>query len=116
MSKKNFITLLFFLTVNTSYFWLTEIGLLGITSFAFLLLLFVIYFILAIELVGQLFLIVNERFTDRQRLARATFSTTILTLIYFFPAGFINFQKFRIFENLEKKTCLLRSAKALLVL
>lgn len=90
MKRKGLIitTIVFFLTVNTNYFWAGKLG-----SFAFpaFLLLVLAYLTLAVGLCVQLYFAIREKFADRQRLADIFFLTIVLTLTFFFPKGLISF-------------------------
>lgn len=90
MKRKGLIitTIIFFLTVNTNYFW---VGGLGLFNFSAFLLLVFGYFALAASLVGQLFFAIREEFTDKQRLVSITVLIVVLSLTFFFPRGLINF-------------------------
>ena len=83
-------TVIFFLIVNTNYFWQTKIGILAIPTF---LLLVGVYIVLAGLLIGQLFFSIREKFADKQRLLVVALLTTVLALTILKPTGLINFDK-----------------------
>lgn len=83
-------TMVFFLTVNTYYFWEGNLGPFAFHTYMFLT---VVYIVLAIGLLGHLIFAVKEKFADRQRLFVITFLALILALTFLFPRGIINFDK-----------------------
>lgn len=94
MKSKSLIitTIIFFLVVNTTYFWE---GKLGIFAFPAFLLLIIIYFGLAIALIIHLYLAIKEKFDNKTRLLCGGILATVLTLTFFKPFGLIDF------DNLE---------------
>jgi len=85
------ITIIFFLIVNTTYYWEGKIG---FFSFFGVLILVVIYFGLAIVLVRQIYFLIKERFADKKRFFRVGLLTIVLTLTFYKPFGLIDFDKF----------------------
>lgn len=83
-------TIVFFLTVNTTYFWEGKLGLFAMPAFLILVL---IYFGLAIALLRQLYFAFKEKFVDKFRLLIVGLVATILCLTFFFPFGVINFDR-----------------------
>ncbi len=83
-------TIIFFLTINTKYYWEGKLGLFAFPAF---LILVVIYFGLAIALVRQIYFIVKEKFTNKARLLTIGFLTIVLVLTFFKPSGLIDFDK-----------------------
>src|SRR5262245_33920223 len=81
-------TIIFFLLVNTTYFWEGKLGMLAFPAF---LLLVMVYGILLIALAWQLFQAGKEKFSDRSRLLIIVSLTAVLALTYFMPAGLIDF-------------------------
>jgi len=83
-------TLLFFLAVNTVYFWEGSLGILAIPEF-------IIFGLVFIILVGVFFrqfhLAVKEKFTVKVRLFSIAFLGIVLCLTYIFPKGVVNFEK-----------------------
>jgi len=57
-------TIIFFLTVNTTYYWE---GKLGVFAFPAFLILAVIYLGLGIALLRQVYLLVKEKFSNKNR-------------------------------------------------
>ena len=84
-------TILFFLIVNTNYFWE---GKLGIVAFPVFLILVLVFIVLSILLLGQLIKGIKERFSDKTRNVTIGIIATILILIFLKPNGLINFDKF----------------------
>lgn len=84
-------TVILFLLINTQYYWN------GLT-FGFDLILMLFYFIaflvLAICLLRQLFLMVEERFKNRPRVYTILIMGGLLALIFAKPLGVIDFEKF----------------------
>lgn len=80
--------LLFFISVNTRYFWE---GKLGSKAFPVFMLQFLIYELLAGGLFRQLFLLFKEKDGKRNRLLLVSFLFFVLTSSFFRPTGLINF-------------------------
>ncbi len=83
-------TTVFFLLVNTIYFWEGELGFLAIPAF---LILVAVYLGLLVGLFKQLYFSIKEKFKDRQRLVVITILIIVLTLTFFRLHGFIDFDK-----------------------
>lgn len=83
-------SIVFFLSVNTTYYWEGELGLYAMPAFFILVL---VFFGLAIALLRQLFFAIKERFIDKRRFLTLALLTTVLGLTFLFPFGFINFDK-----------------------
>lgn len=83
-------TLIFFIIVNTSYFWMKEIGVLAMVAFIFLALAFIV---LGIVLLFQLYYAAIENFKDKGRNITIGLLTAVLLLTYFKPEGIIEFEK-----------------------
>ncbi|MBK8353750.1 MAG: hypothetical protein IPL21_19505 [Saprospirales bacterium] len=83
-------TVIFFLTVNTTYYWESK---LGIFAFPVFLILAVVYFVLVIALLRQIYFVVKEKFSDKTQLLIIGFLTLLLTLTFFRPFGIVNFNK-----------------------
>ena len=92
MKRKGLIitTILFFLTVNTNYYWEAK---LGILAFPVFLLFVVVYLVLAICLITQIYSAIKEKFKDRRRLFDITLLTVVLALTFLFPGGLVNFDR-----------------------
>jgi hypothetical protein len=84
------ITIIFFLLINTTYYWESNLGLWAMPA---TLLLVVVYFGLSAELLRQLYLTIKEKFKDRKRLLPIVLLATILLLTLFKPSGIIDFDK-----------------------
>jgi hypothetical protein len=85
-------TIIFFLTVNTIYYWE---GKLGFFAFPAFILLAGIYVGLAIALLRQIYLVIKKKFTDKQRLFEVGLLTTVLVLTFFKSFGLIDFDKLK---------------------
>jgi hypothetical protein len=84
-------TIVFFLTVNTSYFWETPLGVFAFPTFFIL----IAYFLtLLILLLRQFFLTFNEKFIHKERIVLIGSMTFVLTTSFLFPSGLINFSSF----------------------
>ena len=83
-------TLIFFLLVNTIYFWEGKLGLIAFPAF---LILFVVYIGLVVGFIRQLYFAIREKFKDKQRLIILTILTIVITLTFFKPQGFIDFDR-----------------------
>jgi len=84
-------TVIFFLLVNTTYYWEGKLGLLAIPAF---ILLVTVYFGLAIALLRQIYFSVKEKFKQSHRFILIGLLTTVLLLAYFKPLGIVDFDKF----------------------
>ncbi len=102
MNKKNkiliTITIIFFLVVNTSYYWKSN---LGFITLPISLILFLIYFVLCIVTIRYLYFAFNERFKNKERMFSIGLLLIVLTLTFIKPFGIIDFEKF------ESKTILI---------
>ena len=76
--------------VNTIYYWEGKLGLFAFPAF---LLLAVVYLGLAIALVRQMYFLIKEKFTDKQRLFNVGLLTIVLALTFYKPFGLIDFDK-----------------------
>jgi len=83
-------TIIFFLLVNTAYYWEGKLGLFAFPAFT---LLAIVYAGLAIVLFRQIYFLIKEKFSVRQRLFRAGLLTIVLALVFYKPFGLIDFDK-----------------------
>jgi len=83
-------TIIFFLTVNTSYYWKVKLGLFAFPAF---LILVVIYLGLGLALIRQIYFLIKEKFTDKSRLINIGLLTIVLILTFLKPFGLIDFEK-----------------------
>jgi hypothetical protein len=83
-------TIVFFLLVNTTYYWEGKLGLFAIPAF---MLLAVAALGLAIVLVRQLYFSSKEKFKQKQRLLVIGLLVSVLLLTFFWPLGIIDFDK-----------------------
>lgn len=83
-------TIIFFLIVNTTYYWE---GKLGFFAFPAFLILVIIFFGLGVALIRQIYFLVKEKFTDKKRLINIGLLTLVLTLTFLKPFGLIDFDK-----------------------
>ncbi len=94
LRKRNILLIacgVFFLLVNTSYFW---DGWLGVGAMLSFLLLVVCFFVLAGVLLWQLTLTVWERFADKNRLLVTVVLAVVLITSFFYPNGVIKYTRF----------------------
>ena len=82
--------ILFFLIVNTTYYWEGELGLFAIPA---LMLLVVIYVGLAISLILLIYRAVRERSVAKGRILAIGILTLVLTSTFFRPFGLVNYDK-----------------------
>ncbi|MCU0451012.1 MAG: hypothetical protein MUC97_14430 [Bernardetiaceae bacterium] len=83
-------TIIFFLLVNTTYYWEGKMGMFAMVTF---LLLILYYLVLTILLLGQTFFAIREKLKNRTRLFLIGIMTTVLGLSFIYPGGLINFDK-----------------------
>lgn len=83
-------TIVFFLTVNTTYYWEGKLGLFAIPAF---LVLVVIYLGLTIALARQIYFAKKEKLVDKSRFLLIGLLTTVLVLTFIRPFGLVNFDK-----------------------
>jgi hypothetical protein len=83
-------TIIFFLILNTSYYWEGKLGLFAFPSFILLIL---IYIGLGISLFRQLYLIIKEKFDNKLRLITIGLLVFVLIITFLRPNGLINFDK-----------------------
>ncbi len=83
-------TIIFFLIVNTTYYWE---GKLGLFHFPVFLILVVIYFGLGLALIRQIYILIREKFRDKTQLINIGLLTIVLTLTFLKPWGLIDFEK-----------------------
>lgn len=84
-------TIIFFLLVNTTYYWEGKLGLFAIPAFVLLV---AVYFGLAVALLRQIYFSGKEKFKQNNRLILIGLLTTVLLLTYFKPLGIVDFDKF----------------------
>lgn len=82
-------TLVFFLIVNTNYFWEGELGLYAFPAF---ILLVIIFFVLVFMLFLQLISAIKEKFKNKKRLLTIGLLTVVLILTFLRPNGIVNFE------------------------
>jgi hypothetical protein len=83
-------TIIFFLTVNTIYYWEAKLGLLAFPTF---LILVVIYLGLGVALIRQIYILIKEKLTEKTRLINIGLLTLVLILTFLKPFGLIDFDK-----------------------
>jgi hypothetical protein len=83
-------TVIFFLLVNTIYFWEAKLGLYAFPAF---LILVVIYLGLGIALVKQIYSLIKEKLTDKKRMITIGLLTFVILVTFLRPFGIIDFDK-----------------------
>jgi hypothetical protein len=83
-------TIIFFLIVNTTYYWEGKLGLFAFPAF---LILVIIFLGLGVALIRQIYLLVKEKFADKKQLINIGLLTLVLTLTFLKPFGLIDFDK-----------------------
>ena len=83
-------TILFFLIVNTTYYWEGKLGLFAFPAF---LILAVAYFIFAIALIRQIYFAFKEKFKNNFRSLTIGVLTLVLALTFIKPFGLVDFDK-----------------------
>lgn len=86
------ITIIFFLLVNTTYYWEGKLGLLTFPAFIFL---FIVFFWLFITLLRQLYAATKEKFKDTERNYKIIALAIVLTLIILKPNGLVDFDELK---------------------
>ncbi|MBI3233736.1 MAG: hypothetical protein HYZ42_06790 [Bacteroidetes bacterium] len=116
MKKKRLFTttIIFFLTLTTSYYWE---GKLGLFTFPVFIILVIIYLGLGITLFRQIHLLIKEKYTVKSRLINISTITLVLILTFSKPFVFLkNFKMPFLEESILSKIRLpLISAKPLVV-
>ncbi len=101
-------TIIFFLLVNTTYYWEGKLELFAVPAF---ILLVAVYIGLAIALLRQIYSSIKEKFKQKHRFVLIGLLTTVLLLTYFKPLGLIDFDKFEgadvlVAERIGSANCL----------
>ncbi|MVZ65372.1 hypothetical protein GQF61_05855 [Sphingobacterium sp. DK4209] len=82
--------IIFFLIVNTTYYWE---GKLGFFAFPAFLILVIIFLGLGVALTRQIYFLIKEKFTDKKRIIIIGLLTLVLLLTFKKPFGLIDFDK-----------------------
>lgn len=93
MKKKGILitTIIFFILVNTSYFWNMKLGL---YAFPFFLLIFLVFIVLVIISIKQIYLGIKEKFNKKSRNINVGILVFVITTTLLWPTGIIDFKKF----------------------
>jgi hypothetical protein len=83
-------SILFFLLINTSYFWEGKLGGWAFPAFFVLIL---VYCGLAVGLLQQTYFAIMEKQGNKQRVLIIILLLTVLCLTFLYPAGIVNFDK-----------------------
>ncbi len=81
-------TIIFFLIINTTYYWEGKLGLWAMPA---TIILIIVYFALAIALLRQVYFAIREKSKDKSRLITIGLLALVLTLTFIKPFGLINF-------------------------
>ncbi|MBW8523128.1 hypothetical protein K0U91_10145 [Chryseobacterium chendengshani] len=84
------LTFLLLLLINTSFYWEGDLGILAFPAF---FILFIIYFILSIEFIRQVYISFRDKFVDKPRNILLLYMSLCLILIIIKPNGLINFDQ-----------------------
>ncbi len=82
--------ILYFLIVNTSYFWESHLGLL---AFPFYLILGVVYLGFIIVFIRNIYFLIKENFSEKKRFITCCLLILVLTLTFLKPKGLFDFEK-----------------------
>lgn len=93
MKNKNLLltVIIFFIIINTAYYWKGMIGFFIIPVF---LILIIIYLVLVISLIRQIYFLIKAKVSNKSQLLNIGVITILLTLIYLKPFGVIDYEKF----------------------
>jgi hypothetical protein len=84
------VTIIFFLVINTAYYWEVMVGFFLIPI---LLILVIVYLVLVVLLIRQIYIIIRDKFSNKFQLLVVVLLTSVLTLTFFKPYGFIDYDK-----------------------
>ena len=84
-------TIIFFLAINTMYYWYWK---LGVYAFPIPFVIIIIYLVFVIALLRQLYLSIKEKFVCKSRLLVIGVLTFVLVSAFLKPTGLIDFEKF----------------------
>ncbi len=91
-NKRLIITIIvFFIIVNTAYYWKGKLDFLTFPAF---FILFIVYVGLGIALIRELYFAFKDNFKDKKRVLTIGLLITVLALTFLKPFGFINFEEF----------------------
>jgi len=79
---------LFFLLVNSSYFWADDLGMYSIPVTIGMIILFLVLFVFLLK---HCYFLIKEKFSDKRRLITVCLLTVLLSAIALKPGGMINF-------------------------
>jgi hypothetical protein len=83
--------LIFFLIVNTKYYWERKLGFFAFPMFLFLL---IFYLGIGVVLVKQIYFLVKNKTLDKTRLITIGILILVLILTFLKPSGIIDFERF----------------------
>jgi CDP-diglyceride synthetase len=90
-NKRLIITIIvFFIIVNTAYYWKGKLDFLTFPAF---FILFIVYVGLGIVLIRELYSAFKENFKDKKKILTIGLLITVLALTFLKPFGFINFEE-----------------------
>ena len=83
-------TLVFFILINTTYYWEERLGRLAMPAAVAL---FIFYIFLLFVMAQQVYLLVKEKFRDWQRIVGASLLLFVIIITYLKPTGLFNFYR-----------------------
>lgn len=83
-------TIIFFLIVNTTYYWEGKLGLFVFPAFLILVIIFLGF---GVAMIRQIYFLVKEKFANKKRFINIGLLTLVLTLTFLKPFGLIDFDK-----------------------
>lgn len=89
--KLTIAAIIFFLLVNTSYYWEGKVSFFLMIIF---ILLFVYFIVLTVLLIWQIVLSIKEKLKNKKRIFSIIIVAAVLILAIFFPYGAVNFERF----------------------
>ncbi len=84
-------TIIFFLVVNTTYYWESKMGMFAMVTS---LLLALYFLILTVLLLQQTYFSIREKLKNRPRLLLIGVMTVVLSFSIIYPSGLINYSRF----------------------
>ncbi|RXR31250.1 hypothetical protein EQG68_10205 [Flavobacterium piscinae] len=93
--------ILYFLIVNTSYFWESHLGLL---AFPFYLILGVVYLGFIFVFIRNIYFLIKENFSEKKRFITCGLLLLVLTLTFLKPKGIFDFERLESSNILEAQS------------
>jgi hypothetical protein len=112
-NKLNITTLLFFILINTSFFW---DGFLGIYSIPFSFVLEIVFLIIIVNFFILIFRIIQNKFDSKNKRNQILYIAIVIALTIYKPFGFINLELSKANEVLIAKKEAVSNCNMLLIL